>query len=261
MFRKLTTTPVQNTAQTKTFFDNCAVAYSEQHGHPQRLLNYRIGLIREYARPCRDDVVLDIGCGNGHHLFALAEEIVQGIGVDLSSSMIEVAQAHLRNSPLQGKLTFLVDNGEEIGTIPEHSVDLVICIGALEHMPDKAAVMTNVYRLLKPRGRFFCLTPHGGYLWYQAIAPLLGMDTKHLSTDKFLKRHELVELLEESGFLHVRVGYWTFIPKGDMPSFLAFVLAGLDKIGKLFRANSLRGGLSVCAWKDKHEGFSQGLMK
>jgi SAM-dependent methyltransferase len=261
MFRKLTTTPAHSTAQTKTFFDNCAVAYSEQHGHPQSLLNYRISLIRKYAQPCRDDVVLDLGCGNGHHLFALAEEIVQGIGIDLSSSMIEVAQAHLRNSSLQGKLTFLVDNGEEICTIPEHSIDLVICIGALEHMLDQWAVMSNVYRLLKPRGRFFCLTPHGGYLWYQALAPWLGMDTKHLSTDKFLKRQELENLLKESGFLHVQVDYWTFIPKGDMPSFLALVLTGLDKIGKLFRANSLRGGLSVCAWKDEYEGFSQGLTK
>lgn len=256
MFRKLTTTPAHSTANTKTFFDNCAVAYSEQHGHPERLLNYRIGLIRKYAQPCRDDVVLDLGCGNGHHLFALAEEIVHGIGIDLSSSMIEVAQAHLRNSSLQGKITFLVDNGEEMRTIPEQSIDLVICIGALEHMLDKRAVVSNVYRLLKPRGRFFCLTPHGGYLWYRALAPLLRMDTKHLSTDEFLKRHELVNLLEESGFLHLQVGYWTFIPKGDMPSFLAFVLTGLDKIGKLFRANSLRGGLSVCAWKDEHAGFS-----
>jgi ubiquinone/menaquinone biosynthesis C-methylase UbiE len=261
MFRKLTTTPAHSTASAKTFFDNCAVAYAEQHGHPQRLLNYRIGLIRKYARPCRDDVVLDLGCGNGHHLFALAEEIVHGIGIDLSSAMIEAAQAHLRNSSLQGKLTFLVDNGEEVCTIPEQSIDLVICIGALEHMIDKAAVMVNVYRLLKPRGRFFCLTPHGGYLWYQALAPLLRMDTKHLSTDKFLKRCEMVDLLKESGFLHVQVDYWTFIPKGDMPSFIALVLTGLDKIGKLFRANSLRGGLTVCAWKDEYEGFSQGLTK
>jgi SAM-dependent methyltransferase len=251
MFRKLTTTQAHSTTNTRTFFDNCAPVYSEQHGSPERLLNYRMGLIKKYAQPSSDDVVLDIGCGNGHHLFALAEEVVHGIGIDLSPTMIEMAQERLRNSPLQGKITFLVDNGEEICTVAEHSIDLVICIGALEHMLDKRAVMSNVYRLLKPRGRFFCLTPHGGYLWYRALAPLLRMDTKHLSTDKFLNRHELGNLLEDSGFRHLQIDYWTFIPKGDMPSVLGFVLTGLDRIGKLFRAHSLRGGLLVCAWKDE----------
>lgn len=251
MFRKLKTTPVDNTANARTFFDHCAPVYAEQHGHPEHLLNYRIGLIREYAQPCLDDLVLDIGCGNGLHLFALAEEIVQGIGIDLSPAMIEAAQERLHSSPWQGKITFLVDNAEEICTVAENSVNLVICIGALEHMIDKTAVLSNAYRLLKPRGRFFCLTPHGDYIWYRALAPLLRMDTKHLSTDKFLKPRELVELLEASGFRHVRVGYWTFIPKGDMPSVLGSVLTGLDRIGKLFRAPALRGGLLVSAWKDE----------
>lgn len=251
MFRKLTTTPAHNSANTRAFFDRCAPSYAEQHGHPERLLNYRIGLVKQYARPCSDDVVLDIGCGNGHHLFALAGEFVRGIGIDLSPAMIALAQERLRTSPLQSKITFFVANGEEICTLPERSVDLVMCIGALEHMLDQRAVVSNVYRLLKPRGRFFCLTPHGDYVWYRALAPLLRMDTKHLSTDKFLKRQEMVELLEESGFRRLNVGYWTFIPKGDMPSVLGALLSGLDRVGKLFRAPSLRGGLLVCAWKDE----------
>jgi SAM-dependent methyltransferase len=249
MFRKLTTTPVSNLADAKIFFDRCAPVYAEQHGPAERLLNYRIGLIKKYAQPCADDVVLDIGCGVGQHLLALAEEVAHGIGVDLSPAMIEEAEERLRNSPWQDKLTFLVDNGEEISTVAESSIGLVICVGALEHMLDKGAVISNVYRLLKPGGRFFCLTPHGGYIWYRALAPLLGMETKHLSTDKFLKRQELINLLTESGFRRLQVGCWTFIPKGDMPSALGTLLTGLDSVGRLLRVNSLRGGLFVCAWK------------
>jgi SAM-dependent methyltransferase len=251
MVRKLITTPIHSTADVRDFFDKCARAYSERHGPAERLLNYRIALIRQYAKPCSDDVVLDLGCGNGHHLFALAGEIGRGVGIDLSPAMIEVAQERLRDSPWQGKLTFLSENGERLSTLAEDSIDLAMCVGALEHMLNKAAVMVNARRILKPRGRFFCLTLNGGYLWYQVLAPLLGLETKHLSTDKFLRRDELIRLLTESGFRRIEVGHWTFIPKGDMPAIVAIICQGLDFIGRIFRIDSLRGGMWMCAWKEE----------
>lgn len=251
MLRKLVTTQVDSRADIRDFFDNCARAYSERHGHPDLLLNYRIALIKQYAKPCHDDVVLDVGCGNGHHLLALVGEIGRGIGVDLSRAMIEVAQERLRDSPWQDKLTFISDDGERLGTLAEDSIDLAMCVGAFEHMFDKSAALVSARRILKPRGRFFCLTINGGYVWYQALAPLFGLETKHLSTDKFLKRDELVHLLTVSGFCRIQIGYWTFIPKGDMPLVLGLVCQGLDIIGRIFRINSLRGGLWVCAWKEE----------
>jgi ubiquinone/menaquinone biosynthesis C-methylase UbiE len=251
MLRKLVTTQVRGAADIREFFDNCAQAYSEQHGHPERLLNYRIALIRRHAELRNDDFVLDVGCGNGHHLFALADEISGGIGVDLSPAMIEIAQKRRRDSPWQSKLTFLSDDGERLGLLAERSTDLVMCVGAFEHMLNKSAALASAHRILKPRGRFFCLTLNGGYFWYQALAPLLGLETKHLSTDRFLKRDELLRLLAESGFCRIQSGYWTFIPRGDMPSVLWFICRGLDVIGRLFRINSLRGGLWICAWKEE----------
>ncbi|MGA9770413.1 MAG: class I SAM-dependent methyltransferase [Blastocatellia bacterium] len=250
MFRKLITTEANSTAEVRAFFDKCAEAYSEQHGNPKRLLDYRIALIKQHAKPSDDDTVLDIGCGNGHHLMALANTIGRGIGIDLSPAMIEMAQASLLNSPWQNKLTFFSDNGEKLDSLVEQSIDLIICIGALEHMLDKASVLASAYRILKSRGRFFCLTVHGEYFWYRTLAPLFKLETKHLSTDKFLEKAEFTRLLKKSGFCRIESGYWTFIPKGDMPLALNFVCQGLDIIGRSFHLNSLRGGLWVCAWKE-----------
>lgn len=250
MFRKLMTTEVNNTAEVRAFFDNCARTYSEQHGNPKRLLDYRIALIKQHARPSSNDTVLDIGCGNGHHLLALADQIGHGIGVDLSPAMIEMASVNLRDSPWSTRFTFLSDNGEKLDALAEHSVDLVMCVGALEHMLDKASVLANSYRTLKSGGRFFCLTVHGRYLWYRALAPLLKLETRHLSTDRFLEADESARLLKEAGFGGIKTGYWTFIPQGDMPSALRFVCQGLDVIGRGFRINSLRGGLWMYACKE-----------
>jgi 2-polyprenyl-6-hydroxyphenyl methylase/3-demethylubiquinone-9 3-methyltransferase len=80
-FRGLVTTPSYNTADIRSFFDQCASTGSpEQHGHPQRLLEYRLALVRNLARPRPAGVMLDLGCGNGHHLLALGPEVARGIG-------------------------------------------------------------------------------------------------------------------------------------------------------------------------------------
>ena len=250
-FRGVATTPSHSTTDIRSHFDQCAsTGFPEEHGHPQRLLEYRLALVRSLARPRPADVVLDLGCGNGHHLLALGPEVASGIGIDVSPGMIELARARLRSSPCRAKLTFEVDNAEELKGIADQSVDLAICIGAFEHMLDKRAVLTSIYRVLKFGGRFFCLAPHAGYVWYRTIAPLLGFSTKHLSSDRMLTHDEFSALLDQAGFSRIQSAPWTFIPKGDVPALVALLLTVLDAIGRHTRWDSLRGGLSLCAWKE-----------
>jgi 2-polyprenyl-6-hydroxyphenyl methylase/3-demethylubiquinone-9 3-methyltransferase len=226
------------------------MGFPEQHGHPQRLLEYRLALVRNLARPKPSDVVLDLGCGNGHHLLALGPEIARGVGIDVSPGMIELARARLRNSRCRANLTFEVDDAEELNGIADQSIDLAICIGAFEHMLDKRAVLASIHRVLKFGGRFFCLAPHADYIWYRTIAPLLGIGTKHLSSDRMLTYDEFSALLDQSGFRRIGAAPWTFIPKGDVPALVAFLLTVLDVTGRLARLDSLRGGLSLCASKE-----------
>jgi ubiquinone/menaquinone biosynthesis C-methylase UbiE len=253
--RGVLTTPSHNVTDIRTFFDQYASTGSpEAHGHPQRLLEYRLALLRDLARPRLSDVVLDLGCGNGHHLLALGPEVARGIGVDVSPGMIELARARLRGSSRRANLTFEVDNAEKLKGIADRSVDLAICIGAFEHMLDQRAVLASAYRVLKSGGRFFCLTPHADYVWYRTIAPLLGFATRHLSSDRMLNRDECSALLDQAGFCRVRTAPWTFIPKGDVPAPVALLLTVLDAIGRQARLDSLRGGLALCAWKEAKPG-------
>jgi 2-polyprenyl-6-hydroxyphenyl methylase/3-demethylubiquinone-9 3-methyltransferase len=251
IFRGVVTTPSCSTADIRSFFDRGAsTGFAEAHGDPQRLFEYRLALVRDLARPRPTDVVLDLGCGNGHHLLALGPDIARGIGIDVSPGMIELARARSRRSPCGSNLAFEVDNAEQLKGIADQSIDLAICIGAFEHMLDKRAVLASICRVLKFGGRFFCLSPNADYVWYRRIAPLLGFSTKHLSSDRLLGRDEFFALLHQAGFRRIRSAPWTFIPKGDVPVLVASVLTVLDAIGRHARLDSLRGGLSLCAWKE-----------
>jgi 2-polyprenyl-6-hydroxyphenyl methylase/3-demethylubiquinone-9 3-methyltransferase len=251
-FRGVKATSSCNTTDVRSFFDRCAATGSpEQHGHPRQLLEYRLALVRSLARLQPSDVVLDLGCGNGHHLLALAPEVARGIGIDVSPGMVALARARLRDSAWKANVTFEVGNAEELNRIADQSVDLAICIGAFEHMLDNRAVLANVYRVLKMGGRFFCLAPDADYVWYRTIAPMLGFGTKHLSSDQILTQEEFSMLLDQAGFCRSRSVPWTFIPKGDVPTFVARMLTMLDVIGRHAQLDSLRGGLSLCAWKEK----------
>jgi ubiquinone/menaquinone biosynthesis C-methylase UbiE len=254
--RGVETAVSSSTTDIRSHFDRCAsTGFPEAHGHPQQLLEYRLALVRNLARPGPADVVLDLGCGNGHHLLALAPDVAGGIGIDVSPGMIELARARLRGSPAKANvgtanLAFEVDNAEELKAIADQSVDLAICIGTFEHILDKQAALASIYRVLKPGGRFFCLAPRADYVWYRTIAPRLGFATKHLSSDQLLTHDEFCALLDQAGFRRIRSAPWTFIPKGDVPTVIALLLTVLDAVGRHARLDSLRGGLSLCAWKE-----------
>lgn len=249
MFRKLITRQMHNPSEIRTFFDQCARSYHEQHGEADRLLHYRICLIKQKVRFHPHDVVLDLGCGNGHHLFALAGKFRRGVGIDLSPEMIAVARESLRTSPWQTSLSFRVEDAESLSGIASASFDKVLCIGSLEHMPNKSAVLASVQRVLKPQGCFLCLTPNGACLWYRHLAPLLRLETKHLSTDKFLGPEAMERLLSDAGFARIETDYWSFIPKGDVPPALGAWLQVLDHAGTRLGIGWWRGGLRACAWK------------
>jgi 2-polyprenyl-6-hydroxyphenyl methylase/3-demethylubiquinone-9 3-methyltransferase len=244
------TIAVSSTKDIAAFFDRYASRnVLELHGG-KRLLRRQLALIHRFARPRRSDRVLDLGCGTGDHLLALRAEIAQGIGIDLSPKMVETAGARARQAaPDAHHLAFRVDDAQSTSSIPSNSTDLVICIGALEHMVDKRAAIRNAYRVLRRGGRFFLLGPDPGFVWYTTIAPWLGFRTRHLSTDRFCSAVLLAALLEEAGFCEIERFSWSFVPTGDLPFLMGVLLESITAVGEWLGLDSLRGGLGVCAWR------------
>ena len=85
--------------------------------------------------------VLDAGCGNGEYLRALAQVPVLAIGCDLSLGMLRP----LAHRPLVNA---------DVAALPvrDDAVDAVLAVHMLYHVPDRAAAVRELRRVLKPGG-------------------------------------------------------------------------------------------------------------
>jgi tRNA (uracil-5-)-methyltransferase TRM9 len=100
------------------------------------------------------DTVADIGCGNGRHLFPCAKQCSTVIGVDISSKMLQLVQAKLRNSSVSN-VSLLHADAVHI-PIPDRSLDAVLFIASLHNIQGKEhrlAALREVARVLKPQGQ------------------------------------------------------------------------------------------------------------
>jgi arsenite methyltransferase len=99
--------------------------------------------------------VVDLGCGAGFDTLLAARRVGTGgnvIGLDMTPEMVRKAR---RNVSLLGVTNVVFVLGE-IESLPfaDASVDLVISNGVLNLCPDKPRVLGEVFRVLKPCGRF-----------------------------------------------------------------------------------------------------------
>ena len=119
--------------------------------------------------------VLEIGMGTGRNLpFYDRNQVSQLVGVDPALQMHRLAQ---RRSLKAGMDVELVGLSAERLPLPDDSFDTVVCTYTLCSIPDPAAALHEVRRVLKPGGQFlFCehgRAPDGSLAqWQQRIEPL-----------------------------------------------------------------------------------------
>ncbi len=100
------------------------------------------------------ETVLDLGSGAGFDTVLAAEMVGPSghvMGVDMSPAMVEKAT---RTAALLGldHVAFCEGYLEEL-PVADDTVDVVISNGVLNLCPDKAAVLAEAFRVLKPGGR------------------------------------------------------------------------------------------------------------
>lgn len=106
--------------------------------------------------------VLDVGCGRGFFVKACVNAGINATGVDLSDSAIEYAVEELKVEAYQGRLVDLVNTLGEF--------DVVTLWATIEHVPDPLELLRDIYKSLKPGGRFF-LDTGIGCDWLDKLLP------------------------------------------------------------------------------------------
>lgn len=107
------------------------------------------------------ETVLDLGSGLGIDSFIAADAVGKSgtvLGIDLAHSQVKHAQARATARGLPSTHTRFVVGHLEHVPLPDASVDAVISNGAFCLAQDKRAAFGEVYRVLRPGGRFAICT-------------------------------------------------------------------------------------------------------
>jgi len=108
-----------------------------------------------YAEPRPGECCIDLGSGRGTDVLRMAETVGEHgfvYGVDVSDGMLETAQKNAEKLGIS-QVRFIKSDLEAI-PLQEDIADLIISNCTINHVSDKQAVWNEVFRLLKPGGRF-----------------------------------------------------------------------------------------------------------
>lgn len=109
--------------------------------------------IARFVDLAASDQVLDIGCGPGSAVRAVAADVQKAVGVDASPKMVEIAR---RRSALLENVEFLVGSAEAL-PFPDDTFTVAWTIQSWHHWNDSLAGLGEVWRVLRPGGTFAVL--------------------------------------------------------------------------------------------------------
>lgn len=173
---------------TKETARNSPDRYDKEEFQVRDYDDTRAYLRRQYPKRGR---LLEIGCSMGFLLAKFREDGWEVEGIEPNRGYCEfIGEFHgIKASPV-----ILEDSGR-----PDSSVDAVVMLHVIEHVPDPLGTLEEIYRVLKPGGTLVLETPRYDSLMFM----LLGRRERSISCDGhiyFFTTATMRALCEKAGF-------------------------------------------------------------
>jgi len=163
-------------------------------------------------------ILLDVGCGPGGRSVALALKGAHVIGVE---PLIDGTKASICRADRHFgiKANFLVGKGEDL-PFKDNTFDVVTSVYVLHHTKNISKNLSEIYRVLKKGGYFYCELPNNFFLyedhyqifWFSLMPKWLakiylkikGKDYSGLDTFEYITRRNAVKCLKDKGFKDIK---------------------------------------------------------
>ncbi|GAA3345989.1 hypothetical protein GCM10020358_55250 [Amorphoplanes nipponensis] len=139
-----------------------------------QLTRYRDGVL-DRAAIAPGDTVLDVGAGTGLIGLAALDRVGPAgrvIFSDVSAALLE----ECRRQADPARCRFVRAPADDLGPVPDASVDVVTTRSVLIYVADRPAAFAEMHRVLRPGGRLSVFEPINSYPATVGRDPLLGVD-------------------------------------------------------------------------------------
>ena len=175
-------------------FDKIAEKYVNYFGDDWEFINE----IKEFVSYLKtNSTVIDLGCGSGYITNFLCNQNLNGIGIDISSEMINIAKQRYPG------VKFILDDFVNIENyFEENSVDGVIAIYSLYFIPRE--YLNKVFKalsiILKKEGKFLFITEKGDGEDYVKTPLMMENNVNEKLYVNYYTKDQLEQILKQNNF-------------------------------------------------------------
>lgn len=234
----------------------------DDHGAPEQFVSYldantAQAVVKRYKKMtyqllnvANGSSVLDIGCGTGDDVLALAELVGPNgkvVGIDNSKSLIE--EANQRSSEKKFPIQFQVGDVHNLD-FADNTFDCCRADRVFMHLPDRQQALSEMIRVTRTGGRILVLDPD----WDTLIVEAPDRDLTKKILDHYLEQlvlnrwsgRESYKLFQQNGLENVAVADTPTLVLTDFSD--AKEIWGLDKAADLMRKEKPSFADKVESW-------------
>jgi SAM-dependent methyltransferase len=157
----------------------------EEDAYWTRVKNILVKIIGERIRDLQGKIFLEVGCGYSAYIPIAKSKDMETVGFDLSRGLLRLNQ----------KTNRICGDAENL-PFADKSIDFLLVVGVIHHVPDQKKMIQELARIVKDDGSFLIIEPHSlsvNYIYWavrlvlirllgwKRVKKLIGFGTPHES--------------------------------------------------------------------------------